>query len=224
MRILIIEDDTDTQEFLEDRLKAKGVAVDCASTGTRGIYLAQMNDYDVILLDHGLPEKNGFIVCEEIRASGKNTPIIMISVSDAVSYKIRGLTIGADDYVTKPFSFEEVYARIEAVLRRPNKVQSKILTIDDLVLDITKQIVTRDSKPIYLTRKEFAVLEYLLKHKSQVITRGMLMEHVWDVSLDPFSNTIETHILNVRRKIETPDKLKLIHSVSGRGYKIDLEK
>jgi DNA-binding response OmpR family regulator len=224
MRILLIEDDTDTQEFLEARLKEEGFAVDSASTGTRGIYLATTNQYDLILLDYGLPEKNGFAVCEEIRKDGKTTPIIMISVSDAVAFKVRGLTIGADDYVTKPFYIEELLARIQVVLRRPGLIASDILTIDDLVLDISKQTVTRTGVPIYLTRKEFSLLEFLLKNCSVVMTRGMLMEHIWDVGLDPFSNTIETHILNLRKKIEDPSKIKLIHSVSGRGYKIDLVK
>lgn len=222
MRILIIEDETDTQDFLKERLKEKGFAVDIAGTGSRGLYYAKTNDYDLILLDYGLPEKNGFAVCEDLRANGKHTPIIMISVTDAVTYKIRGLTIGADDYVSKPFYFEELYARMQSILRRPKQIESTVLAIDDLVLDSAKQLVTRTDLPIYLTRKEFSLLELLLKNKSVVVTRGMIMEHIWDLDLDPFSNTIETHILNLRRKIEHPEKTKLIHSVPGRGYKIDL--
>ncbi len=222
MRILVVEDETDTQDFLNERLKEKGFAVDVADTGSRGLYYAKTNEYDLILLDYGLPEKNGFAICEELRMDGNTTPIIMISVSDAVQYKIRGLTTGADDYVSKPFYFEELYARIQAILRRPTTIQSTTLFIDDLVLDSAKQIVLRTDKPIYLTRKEFALLELLLKHKGVVVTRGMIMEHIWDLDLDPFSNTIETHVLNLRRKIEHPEKTKLIHSVPGRGYKIDL--
>jgi len=222
MRILLIEDDSDTQDFLKGRLEEKGFAVDIAGTGTRGIYYARTNEYDLILLDYGLPEKNGFVVCEEIRQNGKYTPIIMISVNDAVTYKIRGLTLGADDYVSKPFYFDELFARIQAILRRPSEIESTVLAIDDLLLDTSRQTVTRNNVPIYLTKKEFSLLEYLLKHNGVVVTRGMLMEHIWDIALDPFSNTIETHILNLRRKIEQPSKVKLIHSVSGRGYKIDL--
>jgi DNA-binding response OmpR family regulator len=222
MRILIIEDETDTQEFLKGRLKEKGFAVDVASTGTRGLYYAKTNEYDLILLDYGLPEKNGFAICEELRTDGNSTPVIMISVTDTVNYKVRGLTIGADDYVTKPFYFEELYARIQTVLRRPAVVRSTVLTIDDLTVDLSKQTVTRGDKQIYLTRKEFSLLELLMKHKTVVVTRGTIMEHIWDLDLDPFSNTIETHILNLRRKIEHPEKTKLIHSVPGRGYKIDL--
>ncbi|HTH92980.1 MAG TPA: response regulator transcription factor [Candidatus Paceibacterota bacterium] len=221
MRILLIEDDSDMQDFLKGRLKERGFAVDTADTGTRGIFLAKTNEYDVIILDYGLPEKNGFVVCQEIRKDS-TVPIIMLSVSDSPDFKTRGLTIGADDYVSKPFSFEELYARIQAILRRPQTMQSHIFTIDDLVLDSTKQNVTRAGKVINLTRKEFALLEYLLKHKGNVVTRGMLMEHIWDTELDPFSNTIETHILNLRKKIENPEKPKLIHSVSGRGYKIEI--
>ncbi|MDB5254751.1 MAG: two component transcriptional regulator, winged helix family [Candidatus Nomurabacteria bacterium] len=222
MRILVIEDEIGAQEFLTQRLKEKGFAVDIADTGTSGIYLAKTNDYDIILLDYGLPEKNGFAVCEELRANGDNTPIIMMSVTDAIPYRVKGLGIGADDYVPKPFYFEELYARMQAILRRPAVLTSTLLSIDDLVLDSAKQVVTRSSLPIYLTRKEFSLLEYLLQHKTVVVTRGMIMEHIWDLDLDPFSNTIETHILNLRKKIEGPEKLKLIHSVPGRGYKIDL--
>jgi DNA-binding response OmpR family regulator len=223
MRILVIEDDTDTQDFLNERLKERGFAVDMANNGSRGVFLAKTNEYDLILLDYGLPEKNGFLVCEEIRQNS-TVPIIIISATDAVNYKVRGLTVGADDYVSKPFYFEELYARIQAVLRRPTDIQSTVFTIDDLVLDIARQTVTRENKPVNLTRKEFALLEFLLKHNGLVVTRGMLMEHIWDSDLDPFSNTIETHILNLRKKIEKPSKNKLIHSVSGRGYKIDLIK
>ncbi len=222
MRILVIEDEKDSQDYLRDRLREKSFAVDIADTGTRGIYLAKTNEYDLILLDYALPEKNGFTVCEDLRTSCIHTPIIMMSVSDASTYKVRGLNIGADDYVSKPFSFEELHARMQAILRRPQGIQSSLLTIDDLVLDSAKQIVTRDGKSIYLTRKEFSLLEYMLKHKSVVVSRGQIMEHIWDLDLDPFSNTIETHILNLRRKIEAPSKTKLIHSVPGRGYKIDL--
>jgi len=222
MRILLIEDDSDTQDFLRERLKEKGFVVDIASTGPRGIYYAKTNDYDAILLDYGLPEKNGFTVCEEIRSSGKHTPIIMISVNDAARYKVRGLNLGADDYIAKPFQFEELLARIQAILRRPRAIESTVYSIDDLRLDAERQTVTRNNVPIYLTRKEFSLLEYLLKHAGTVVTRGMMMEHIWDLDLDPFSNTIETHVLNLRRKIEQPSKTKLIHSVPGRGYKIDL--
>jgi DNA-binding response OmpR family regulator len=210
MRILLIEDETDTQDFLKERLSEKSYAVDIASTGTRGLYYAKTNDYDMILLDYGLPEKNGFAVCEEIRKSGKYTPIIMISVTDNVDYKVKGLTLGADDYVSKPFYFDELHARMQTILRRPAIIQSTILTIDDLVVDTDRQTATRSNVPIYLTRKEFSLLEYLLKHVGTVVTRGMLMEHIWDIDLDPFSNTIETHILNLRRKIEHADKIKLI--------------
>ncbi len=222
MRILVIEDDSDMQDYLSERLQEHGFAVDTAGTGSQGLYLARTNEYDMILLDYSLPEKNGFTVCEDIRKSGSNIPIIMISVTDAVNYKIRGLTVGADDYVAKPFSFDELHARMQAVFRRPRVMETTLLSIDDLVLDTVKQVVTRDGVPIYLTRKEFSLLEFLLKHSGVVVTRGMLMEHIWDVTLDPFSNTIETHILNLRRKIEHASKVKLIHSVPGRGYKIDL--
>lgn len=222
MRILVIEDEPGAQEFLTMRLNEKGYAVDVADTGAQGLYLARTNQYDVILLDYGLPKKNGFVVCEELRSEGNHTPVIMMSVTDGVPYKVKGLDSGADDYVSKPFYFEELDARIHAVLRRPQVMASTVLTIDDLVLDSTRQLVTRAGIPVYLTKKEFSLLEYLLQHKTEVLTRGMIMEHIWDLDLDPFSNTIETHILNLRKKIERQHHTKLIHSVPGRGYKIDL--
>jgi DNA-binding response OmpR family regulator len=158
MRILVIEDEAGAQDFLVTRLKEKGIVADIANTGPQGIYLAKTNEYDLILLDHGLPEKNGFAVCEELRADGNHTPIIMMSVTDAVPYKVKGLTVGADDYIAKPFYFEELYARMQAIFRRPAAMISDILSIDDLVLDSAKQIVTRSNVPIYLTRKEFSLL------------------------------------------------------------------
>ncbi len=221
MRILIVEDDTDIREYLKSRLQEKCFAIDIASDGPTALYQATINDYDLILLDYSLPGKNGYAVCAELRTSNVFTPIIMISATSEVPHKVDGFACGIDDYVTKPFFFEELLARIHAVLRRPRQQTQPILRIDDLTLDTVKQKVCRANENIYLTRKEFSLLEYLMQNSGNVISRGTLMEHIWDVNVDPFSNTIETHILNLRKKIDRPSRRKLIHNVPGRGYKIE---
>lgn len=228
MKILIIEDDKDTLAYLKERLEERCFAVDMATTGKEGIRLAKANDYDLILLDYGLPEKNGFTVCNEIRTQEnhqrRSTPIIMISVNDDTSNIINGLNGGVDDYIAKPFFFDELYARMQAVLRRPTLSHKTTFTLDDLVLDSTTQQVSRGKTSIYLTKKEFGLLEYLLRNKGAVVSRGAITEHVWDMNVDSSSNTIEMHVLNLRKKIDTPRKKKLIHNVPGRGYKVDVQK
>ncbi|MBX4197874.1 response regulator transcription factor [Candidatus Parcubacteria bacterium] len=221
MRILIVEDDPEIRDSLKQSLEAESFAVDSASDGEKGSYMARTNDYDIILLDVALPKKDGCTICTDIRAAGKTTPIMMLSVMADAQEKIRLLNAGADDYMSKPFSFRELMARIRALMRRPTILAPDILTLDDLIVDIPKQKVTRGEKSVYLTRKEFSLLEYLMRHKGIVISRGMIMEHVWNAETDPFSNTIEAHILNIRKKIDTRRKSKLIHTIPGRGYKID---
>ncbi len=203
MRILIVEDEKQIAKFLRAGLEAESFAVDVADDGERGSFLARTNDYDLIILDNVLPKKTGLQVCQEIRKDGKSVPIIVLSVKSETSAKVELLNSGADDYLSKPFSLEELLARVRALLRRPPKVEGDILQIADLILDNKKQIVKRGAKEVYLTRKEFALLEYLLKNAGAVLSRGMIMEHVWNMSADPFSNTIESHILSLRRKIDT---------------------
>lgn len=221
MRILIIEDDPDIRPSLRAGLEAEGFTVDDASDGEQGSYLARTNEYDLIVLDNALPKKDGCTVCTDIRTVGKNTPIIMLSVMADPQEKIRLLNAGADDYMAKPFSFRELLARIRALLRRPRALEPDVLRIDDLVVDIRKQKVMRGNAEVYLTRKEFSLLEYLMRQKGVVVSRGQIMEHVWNAESDPFSNTIEAHILNIRKKVDTSKKHKLIHTVPGRGYMID---
>lgn len=224
MRVLIIEDTVEFLTLLKNRLEEKCFAVDSAYDGDRGLFLAKSNDYDIILLDRALPGKSGFDICKELRAFGKHTPIIIISVSNDTPQKVTGLELGADDYLGKPFLFDELYARMQAVLRRPPVQNSCILMFADVILDTNKQRVTRGKDAIYLTRKEFSLLEYLMKHAGSVVSRGEIMEHIWDANLDPFSNTIETHILNLRKKLHRGNRKKIIHSVPGRGYKVDIQK
>ncbi len=224
MRILLIEDHVDLRTTLQTRLQEECFVVDSASDGEQGSFLARTNDYDLIILDNHLPKKNGIEVCKEVRQSKKHIPIIILSVLDDTDQKVELLEAGADDYLTKPFVFSELMARMRALLRRPKDIIQSVFQIDDLFLDSQKHEVRRHGKEIYLTKKEFMLLEFLLRHSGSVVSRGDILEHVWDVSADPFSNTIETHILSLRKKIDTEGKIKLIHNISGRGYKIATKK
>jgi DNA-binding response OmpR family regulator len=220
MRILVIEDDPDVSATLRLGLEAECFAVDTASDGEQGSYLARTNDYDMVLLDYVLPKQDGKAVCADIRKSSKNPYIMMLSVKAEPKEKANILNIGADDYLTKPFSFEELIARIRAIMRRPRAVESEILSQGDIVLDTRSHTVLRDGQEVNLTRKEYMVLEYLMRHKGTVVSRSMLGEHVWDSTLNAFSNTIESHILSLRKKLDGNRKPGLIHTIQGRGYRI----
>ncbi len=223
MRILIIEDDKEIAEFLKTSLETESFVVDVFHDGERGSFIARTEEYDLIILDHILPRKDGFQICQEVRQNGKMIPILMLSVKTEVPLKVGLLNLGADDYMTKPFVFDELLARIRVLLRRPVAYKPSQLKIDDLVLDPSAQRVTRGRKEIYLTRKEFILLQYMMQNRGRVLSRGMILEHVWNRETDPFSNTIEAHILNLRKKVDISSK-KLIHTVSGRGYRMDLFK
>lgn len=222
MKILIIEDDCSIRNVLRLSLETKGFVIDEAEDGETGSYLARTNFYDVILLDNVLPKKMGGHICKDIRDSGKATPIIILSGKQEVLTKINLLNIGADDYITKPFSFDELLARINAVLRRPSDLKHNVLKIKDLEVNFSAQTIKKNNKDIYLTRKEFSLLEFLTNHKNTVVSRGQILEHVWDMSIDPFSNTIETHIMNLRHKLKDTKRM-LISSVPGRGYKFNFK-
>jgi|SRR3989344_1209762 len=224
MRILLIEDEKELRESLKKSLEAECFNIDTASDGERGSYLARTNDYDLILLDNMLPKKTGLEVCAEVRSRGKNMPIIMLTVQDEIPTKVSLLNAGADDYVTKPFSFEELSARIRAVLRRPQASLVEILNIKDLEINFNTHLVSRAGREIYLTKKEYELLIYLGRNQGRTVSRGMILEHVWDINADPFSNTLETHMLNLRRKVDSKFPLKLIHTIPGRGYKLDTQK
>lgn len=222
MRILVIDDDRDLRDFLRKNLEIECFTVDTAGDGEQGSYLGRINNYDLILLDESLPTKTGLQVCKEIRNAGKASPIIVLSPDAEIDVKINFLNNGADDYMCKPFSYRELSSRIRALLRRPTRIILPTLEIDDLVLDTLNQTARRGEKEIYLTRKEFALTEYLMRNWGSVVSRNSLIEHVWGDELDPFSNTIEAHILNLRKKIDKPSRKKLIHTIPGRGYMIDL--
>jgi DNA-binding response OmpR family regulator len=222
MRILIAEDDVQLAEIIKASLEAECYVVDMVNDGAEAIYNIKINDYDVVILDNQMPEKTGIEVCSEVRDAGKMVPILVLSVLDDSTTKADLLNAGADDYMTKPYSLAELLARIRALLRRPQQVEEEILEIDNLIVDTRRNYVERGGKKIYLTRKEFMLLEYLLRNQSIVMSRGMIMEHVWDMNADPFSNTIESHILNLRKKIDIKGENKLIHTVPNRGYKIEM--
>ncbi len=218
MRILVIEDNKEIAESLKNSLEEKCYAVDICEDGENGSFSARTNDYDLIILDFMLPKKNGLGVCQEIREAGKNTPILILSVESETKNKVDFLNLGADDYMTKPFSLSELLARINAILRRPELIKPETTTIGNITIDPKKQIVLKGKIELNLTRKEFMLLKYLAHNKGNVLSRGMIMEHVWDTNLDPFSNTIESHIVSLRKKLG--NKNKIIKTVSGRGYKI----
>jgi DNA-binding response OmpR family regulator len=224
MKILVVEDEQDIRDFLKSSLDAEMFTVETAADGEQAFQLARTNEYDLIILDNILPNKHGLEICRDLRAAGKTVPIIMLSVQGEPINKMDLLNMGADDYLAKPFTFGELLARVRAVLRRPREITSETLKIQDLVMDVAKHKVFRGEKEIYLTRKEFELLEYLLRHQGNVVSRGSIVEHIWDMHADPFSNTIETHILNLRKKIDHEAPQKLIQTVPGRGYKVDTKR
>ncbi len=221
MRLLIVEDDKKVGAFLERGLKEENYAVDVCRNGPDALYLAQVNPYDVIILDIMLPGKDGFSVCRELRESGVLTPIIMLTAKDALDDKVQGLTVGADDYLTKPFSFEELLARIRALLRRSQDYKTKALHVGDLEMDPVRRLVTRGGQKIVLTGKEYALLEYLMRNQGRVLSQSMIIEHVWDMDYEGASNIVNVYINHLRRKIDRDHPVKLIKTVRGHGYQID---
>ncbi|HEY4500290.1 MAG TPA: response regulator transcription factor [Candidatus Paceibacterota bacterium] len=224
MRILVVDDDKDIRGYLKANLEAECFAVDTAGDGEEASYLGRNKTYDAIVLDNHMPRKSGMCVCADLRNQGNTTPILMLSVDSDSERKADLLDTGADDYITKPFLYKELRSRLRALLRRPSKTVSSVLQIDDLVLDSSNQTAVRGKKKIYLTRKEFSLLEYLVRNAGMTLSRGSLLEHVWDDEVNIFSNTVETHILNIRKKINAPKKKKLIYTLSGRGYQVSESK
>ncbi len=222
MRVLIIEDDLDLAKVLESLLKKSGFACDLSHDGEQGSFLAKTNAYDLIVTDYSLPSLDGLNLIKEIRQDGRNMPIIMISVRQGLVDKIDVLDAGADDYLNKPFSPDEFMARVRALIRRPIYLKTDPFKFHDLTLDVSKFKVSRANKNIKLTNKEFALLEYLIINAGKIIARDTILEHVWNGDADLFSNTLETHIMRLRQKIDCHGK-KLIHNIAGRGYKLDTQ-
>jgi DNA-binding response OmpR family regulator len=220
MRILVVEDDRKIAGFIERGLKEERYIVDVARNGEQAIVLAQSLNFDLILLDIILPDIDGVEVCRELRKTKSTVPIFMITAKDLVSDKVKGLDAGADDYLTKPFAFEELLARIRALLRRKNGRSENILTIGDLELDQIAHRVSRAGKEIELTGKEYALLEYLMLNADRIVTRTMISEHVWHENFDTFTNVIDVYIGYLRKKIDRGWDKKLIQTIRGMGYRM----
>lgn len=221
MRILIVEDDKKVAGFLRRGLKEERYAIDVCYDGEEALFQSQVNQYDLIILDVMLPKKNGFAVCKQIREEGYLTPILMLTARDQLEDKIKGLQEGADDYLTKPFAFEELLARIKALLRRTQDYKTKTMKVGGLELDPVSRKVTREDKPVSLTGKEYALLEYLMRNKGRIITQTMIIDHVWDMNFDGLSNVVNVYINHLREKIDKGFPQKYIHTIRGVGYKID---
>ena len=220
MKILIIEDDLSLLKNTQTQFIKAGFGVDIAATAEEGLSFLDVNEYDSIVLDINLPDGNGFEICEKVRKQENTTPIIIMTARDAVSDKIKGLDLGADDYVLKPVDSQELIARVKALIRRNSKKPLPVLTIGDLEIDTQTRRVSRSGVEIELPSKEFAVLELLARHSDEVITRSMLMEHIWGSDFETFSNVVDVYIRNLRRKVDTEGKKKLIHTIRGGGYSL----
>ncbi len=218
MRILVIEDEADAAQILAKGLRRQSYAVDIVGDGEAGLYEASMNDYDLIILDCMLPRKDGFAVCRELRALGSAVPVLMLTARDDVEDRIAGLDTGADDYLTKPFHFHELLARMRALLRRGKALRPERIVIADLVVDTRAHVVKRNGRLIELTSREYALLEYLARRVDEVVGRAEIAEHVWDLHFDPFSNLIEVYVQRLRRKLDDGSAQKLIHTRRGEGY------
>jgi two-component system copper resistance phosphate regulon response regulator CusR len=218
VRILLVEDDPVLVEVVSSGLRAHAFAVDVARDGDAAVYQAAINPYDVILLDISLPRRDGFAVCREVRRRGATARILMLTARDTVEDRVAGLDFGADDYLTKPFDFAELLARIRALLRRGSDVQPSTLCIADLELDTRAQTAQRGNHGVPLTTKEYALLEFLTRNAGRVVGRAEISDHVWDDHYDPASNLIESYINRLRRKIDIPGMVPLIHTRRGAGY------
>lgn len=218
MRILVVEDQSKVARFIKKGLEEESYSVDWACDGVSAVDFAFASTYDLVLLDVMLPGKDGFMVCRELRDKGFKAPILMLTARDMVDDKLTGFDAGADDYLTKPFAFAELLARMRALLRRGNAAQGQILEADDLKLDLLRHEASRAGERIELTNKEFALLEYLLRNAGSVLTRTMIAEHVWDLNFDSESNVIDVYMNHLRKKVDGPFEKKMIHTIRGRGY------
>ena len=218
MRILVVEDEKKVASFIKKGLEEEHYAVDIAYDGEKGLALAQINEYDLILLDIMLPRLDGMEVLKQIRRNGSNMPILMLTAKDSVEDIVSGLDGGSDDYLTKPFSFAELVARVRALLRRKAREKTDILTVDDLSLSTSTHRVKRGGREIELTPKEYALLEYFMRNPNRILTRTLITEHVWDYHFDPETNVIDVYVNYLRKKIDQGFEKKLFHTIRGSGY------
>jgi two-component system, OmpR family, response regulator len=221
MRVLVVEDEPKIGRAIKKGLEQETFAVDLCMDGDEGLRFALDEPYDVIILDRMLPGKDGVEVCKELRAAGNQTPVLFLTAKDKVRDRVDGLNAGADDYLVKPFAFEELLARVRALLRRPSHAVSPVLACEDLSLNTQTFEVTRAGKELQLTQREFALLEYLLRNKQRIVTKDAIIAHVWDYDADILPNTVEVYVGYLRSKIDKPFKKQpLIHTVRGFGYKL----
>ncbi|OGM74511.1 DNA-binding response regulator [Candidatus Woesebacteria bacterium RIFOXYB1_FULL_38_16] len=220
MRILLVEDELRLSNITKKGLLEEGYAVDVAYDGEEGQYLAESEEYDLIILDIMLPKIDGLTLCRSLRGKNIKTPVLMLTAKTTIEDKVAGLDSGADDYMIKPFSFLELRSRIQALIRRSKQESAPILKVDDLVLNPIKHTLTRGEKNIILTPKEFSILELLLRHKDEVVTRTMITEHAWDYNFDSMSNIVDVFVASLRRKIDNNSQKKLIHTIHGVGYRL----
>ena len=218
MRVLIIEDDQKAARLLAKGLREERFVVDLAHTGKEGDEMATVNAYDAIVLDWLLPDRDGIVVCGELRGRGVATPILMLTARDSLTDRVKGLNIGADDYLVKPYDFSELLARLHALLRRSELTRPIVLSVADLTLDPLSHRVSRAGVAISLTPREYAILEVLMRHPGEVVTRMQLAERVWETERDEFSNLVDVHLSHLRRKVDGPGAPPLIHTVRGHGF------
>jgi len=219
MQILIVEDEHKIAAFLKHGLKEEHYNVDIAFDGEEALYKFDINQYDLIILDLMIPKIDGLAVCKKIRENNTSIPILVLTAKGSIEDKIKGLDLGADDYMIKPFSFSELTARIRALLRRGNKADPAILAIDNLLLDPATQSVKRNNREIELTAREYALLEYFMRNQNIVLKKTNILEHVWDYNYEGFSNVVETYVKYLRKKLQlNPDDKELIHTLRGSGY------
>ena len=218
MRILIVEDDPGVAAFVRKGLSEASFSVDLAHDGVEGLTWAKQQPYDLIVLDLMLPGKDGLMVLRDLREAKVATPIICLTARDAVDDRVRGLNLGADDYLAKPFSFAELLARIHALLRRGPALSANPVVVDDLTIDLLNRSVRRADKRIDLSPREFALVEYLARNVGRVLTRTMILEHVWDMHQDPLTNVVDVHVNRLRKKVDIGFRKSLIHTIRGVGY------
>jgi heavy metal response regulator len=218
MRLLVIEDEKKVASFIKKGLEEEHYAVDTAEDGETGLYLAEVNEYDLIVLDLMIPKIDGLEVLKRIRANKNNVPILILTAKDSVEDRVKGLDGGCDDYLTKPFAFIEFLARVRALLRREKVDKEPFLRIADLTLSLVTHKVTRSGNEIELTSKEYSLLEYLMRNPDKVLTRAMISEHVWDYHFDSLTNVIDVYVNYLRKKIDRDYEPKLIHTIRGVGY------
>ncbi|HOA98485.1 two-component system response regulator RppA [Candidatus Sordicultor fermentans] len=220
MRILVVEDEKRLAEVIKKGLVEEGYSVDVAYDGAEGQYMAESASYDLVILDIMLPKKDGVTICQELRIRGINTPILMLTAKDSVEDRVKGLDSGADDYLVKPFAFSELVARVRALLRREALSKASKLQVGNLVMDTLTREVWRGDKKIELTAKEYAILEYFMRHPNMVVTRTMLMEKVWDYDFEGISNVIDVYIRRLRLKLDEEGAESIIETVRGAGYRL----